>query len=143
MSRCNKKGTERYLDEHHYKYNGRNNIDTIFHKLIEKMVTNTPKELEILIRVACDLSVYTYKFFQHPGQMAFCLYKSVCSNRPTEVIKQFNLVRYHTDINAGCGSYFFLGSFSCVIYTGSGEVFSHLFHCALIYLIIKFHLAEV
>ncbi|HUZ57327.1 MAG TPA: IS1595 family transposase, partial [Hanamia sp.] len=31
--------------EYHYRYNRRNNMDTIFHKLIERMVKNNPKRI--------------------------------------------------------------------------------------------------
>jgi cell division protein YceG involved in septum cleavage len=34
-----------YLDEYYYRYNRRNSMDTIFHKLIEKMAANTPKRI--------------------------------------------------------------------------------------------------
>lgn len=39
---CSKERLQGYLDEYHYRYNRRNNMDTIFHKLIEKMATNNP-----------------------------------------------------------------------------------------------------
>jgi ISXO2-like transposase domain/Transposase zinc-ribbon domain len=42
---CSKERLQGYLDEYHYRYNRRNNMDTIFHKLIEKMATNTPKRI--------------------------------------------------------------------------------------------------
>ena len=42
---CSKERLQGYLDEYHYRYNRRNNMDTIFHKLIEKMVTNEPKRI--------------------------------------------------------------------------------------------------
>jgi hypothetical protein len=42
---CSKERLQGYLDEYHYRYNRRNNMDTIFHKLIEKMTMNTPKRI--------------------------------------------------------------------------------------------------
>ena len=42
---CSKERLQGYLDEYHYRYNRRSNMDTIFHKLIEKMVTNEPKRI--------------------------------------------------------------------------------------------------
>jgi hypothetical protein len=42
---CSKERLQGYLDEYHYRYNRRNNMDTIFHKLIEKMATNNPKRI--------------------------------------------------------------------------------------------------
>ncbi len=42
---CSKERLQGYLDEYHYRYNRRNNMDTIFHKLIERMVSNTPKRI--------------------------------------------------------------------------------------------------
>ena len=42
---CSKERLQGYLDEYHHRYNRRNNMDTIFHKLIEKMTTNTPKRI--------------------------------------------------------------------------------------------------
>ncbi len=39
---CSKERLQGYLDEYHYRYNRRNSMDTIFHKLIEKMVNNKP-----------------------------------------------------------------------------------------------------
>lgn len=38
---CSKDHLQGYLDEFHYRHNRRNNMDTIFHKLIERMVMNT------------------------------------------------------------------------------------------------------
>ena len=43
---CSKERLQGYLDEYHYRYNRRNNMDTIFHSLIVKMVTNDPKRLK-------------------------------------------------------------------------------------------------
>jgi hypothetical protein len=43
---CSKERLQGYLDEYHYRYNRRNNMDTIFHNLIVKMVTNDPKRLK-------------------------------------------------------------------------------------------------
>jgi len=42
---CSKERLQGYLDEYHYRYNRRNNMDTVFHKLIVKMATNDPKRL--------------------------------------------------------------------------------------------------
>ena len=42
---CSKERLQGYLDEYHYRYNRRNNMDTIFHNLIEKMVKNNPKRI--------------------------------------------------------------------------------------------------
>ena len=42
---CSKERLQGYLDEYHYRYNRRNNVDTIFHKVIQKMATNTPKRI--------------------------------------------------------------------------------------------------
>jgi hypothetical protein len=42
---CSKERLQGYLDEYHYRYNRRNNMDTIFHNLIEKMVMNNPKRI--------------------------------------------------------------------------------------------------
>lgn len=39
---CSKERLQGYLDEYHYRYNRRNNMDKIFHKLVEKMVNNKP-----------------------------------------------------------------------------------------------------
>ena len=44
---CSKERLQGYLDEYHYRYNRRNNMDTIFHKLIVKMVENEPKRLTV------------------------------------------------------------------------------------------------
>ena len=38
---CSKEHLQGYLDEYHFRHNRRNNMDTIFHKLIERMVKNT------------------------------------------------------------------------------------------------------
>jgi hypothetical protein len=43
---CSKERLQGYLDEYHYRYNRRNNMDTIFHKLIEKMVNNKPIRID-------------------------------------------------------------------------------------------------
>jgi hypothetical protein len=43
---CSKERLQGYLDEYHYRYNRRNNMDTIFHNLIVKMVVNDPKRLK-------------------------------------------------------------------------------------------------
>ena len=42
---CSKERLQGYLDEYHYRYNRRNNMDTTFHNLIEKMVKNNPKRI--------------------------------------------------------------------------------------------------
>lgn len=42
---CSKERLQGYLDEYHYRYNRRNNMDTIFHKLVEKMVQNKPTRI--------------------------------------------------------------------------------------------------
>lgn len=39
---CSKERLQGYLDEFHFRYNRRNNMDTIFDKLIERMVRNKP-----------------------------------------------------------------------------------------------------
>ena len=43
---CSEERLQGYLNEYHYRYNRRNNMDTIFHKLIEKMATNEPKRID-------------------------------------------------------------------------------------------------
>jgi len=42
---CSKERLQGYLDEYHYRYNRRNNLSTIFHGLIERMVQYEPKRL--------------------------------------------------------------------------------------------------
>ncbi len=39
---CSKERLQGYLDGYHYRYNRRDSMDTIFHKLIKKMVNNKP-----------------------------------------------------------------------------------------------------
>lgn len=39
---CSKEYLQGYLDEYHFRYNRRNNMDTIFHLLIKRMVENNP-----------------------------------------------------------------------------------------------------
>jgi hypothetical protein len=39
---CGKEHLQGYLDEYHFRYNRRNNMDTIFHLLIKRMVDNKP-----------------------------------------------------------------------------------------------------
>lgn len=39
---CSKERLQGYLDEYHYRYNRRNNMETIFDKLIVRMVSNSP-----------------------------------------------------------------------------------------------------
>jgi len=43
---CSKERLQGYLDEYHYRYNRRNNMETIFHLLIKRMVENEPKRLK-------------------------------------------------------------------------------------------------
>lgn len=43
---CSKERLQGYLDEFHYRHNRRNNMGTIFHLLINKMVKNEPKRLK-------------------------------------------------------------------------------------------------
>lgn len=43
---CSKERLQGYLDEYHYRYNRRNNMGTIFHLLIKRMVENEPKRLK-------------------------------------------------------------------------------------------------
>ena len=43
---CSKEHLQGYLDEYHFRFNRRNNMYTIFHILIEKMMMHTPKRLE-------------------------------------------------------------------------------------------------
>jgi transposase-like protein len=43
---CTKERLQGYLDEYHYRYNRRNNMDTIFHNLIVRMVKNNPIRLK-------------------------------------------------------------------------------------------------
>jgi hypothetical protein len=56
---CSKERLQGYLDEYHYRYNARNNMDTIFDLLIKKMVSNKPKRLKS-INQKRFLSSYTY-----------------------------------------------------------------------------------
>jgi hypothetical protein len=44
---CSEEHMQGYLDEYHYRYNRRNNMETIFHNLIKKMVANEPKRLKL------------------------------------------------------------------------------------------------
>ena len=39
---CSKERLQGYLDEYHYRYNRRNNMDTIFDLLMKRMVVNSP-----------------------------------------------------------------------------------------------------
>jgi len=39
---CSKTHMQGYLDEYCFRYNRRNNLDTIFHKLAERMVLSMP-----------------------------------------------------------------------------------------------------
>ena len=39
---CSKERLQGYLDEYHFRYNRRNNMDTIFDLLIKRMVNNNP-----------------------------------------------------------------------------------------------------
>jgi hypothetical protein len=43
---CSKERLQGYLDEYHYRYNRRNNMDTIFDLLVKKMVTAEPRRLK-------------------------------------------------------------------------------------------------
>jgi hypothetical protein len=43
---CTKERLQGYLDEYHFPYNRRNNMETIFDKLIVKMVSNDPKRIK-------------------------------------------------------------------------------------------------
>ena len=43
---CNKDRLQGYLDEYHFRYNRRSNMDTIFDSLINKMVLNNPIRLQ-------------------------------------------------------------------------------------------------
>jgi hypothetical protein len=43
---CTKERLQGYLDEYHYRYNRRNNMDTIFHNLIVKMVNSKPVRID-------------------------------------------------------------------------------------------------
>lgn len=43
---CSKERLQGYLDEYHFRYNRRNNMDTIFHNLIVKMASNYPKRIK-------------------------------------------------------------------------------------------------
>jgi transposase-like protein len=51
---CSKEHLQGYLDEYHYRYNRRNNMDTIFDLTIKKMVEQKPNRINIndLTRVA-------------------------------------------------------------------------------------------
>ncbi len=42
---CSKEHLQGYLDEYHYRYNRRNNLDTMFHKLLERIRKNDPIRL--------------------------------------------------------------------------------------------------
>ena len=42
---CSKERLQSYLDEYHFRYNRRNNMDTIFDTLLKRMVKNEPKRL--------------------------------------------------------------------------------------------------
>lgn len=48
---CSKERLQGYLDEYHYRYNRRNNMDTIFDLLIERMVINSPKRIKSIYSV--------------------------------------------------------------------------------------------
>ena len=43
---CTKERLQGYLDEYHFRYNRRNNMDTIFHNLIRRMIDGEPKRLK-------------------------------------------------------------------------------------------------
>lgn len=42
---CSKEHLQGYLDEYHYRYNRRNNMNPMFDSLIRKMVVNSPERL--------------------------------------------------------------------------------------------------
>ena len=42
---CSKDRLQGYLEEYHFRYNRRNNMDTIFDTLIKRMVRYEPKRL--------------------------------------------------------------------------------------------------
>ena len=42
---CSKERLQGYLDEYHYRFNRRNNMDTIFDLLINRMISNSPKRI--------------------------------------------------------------------------------------------------
>lgn len=42
---CSKERLQGYLDEYHYRYNRRNNMETIFHNLIARMVEGSPARI--------------------------------------------------------------------------------------------------
>ena len=42
---CSEARLQGYLDEYHFRYNRRNNMESIFHVLIQRMVSNLPKRL--------------------------------------------------------------------------------------------------
>jgi len=42
---CSKERLQSYLDEYHFRYNRRNNMDTIFDTLLKRMIKNKPKRL--------------------------------------------------------------------------------------------------
>jgi hypothetical protein len=44
---CTKERLQGYLDEYHFRYNRRSDMDTIFDVLIRRMVTNEPKRVSI------------------------------------------------------------------------------------------------
>ena len=43
---CSKERLQGYLDEYHFRYNRRNNLDTIFEKLLKRMVNSDPIRLK-------------------------------------------------------------------------------------------------
>jgi hypothetical protein len=42
---CSKKHLQGYLDEYHYRYNRRNNMNTMFDVLVKKIIDNKPIRL--------------------------------------------------------------------------------------------------
>ena len=42
---CSKERLQGYLEEYHFRYNRRNNMDTIFDTLMKRMVQYEPKRL--------------------------------------------------------------------------------------------------
>ena len=42
---CSSERMQGYLDEYHFRYNRRNNMETIFDTLLKRMVRNDPKRI--------------------------------------------------------------------------------------------------
>jgi hypothetical protein len=49
---CSKEYLQGYLDEFHYRYNRRNNMDTIFDNLVSRMVMYEPVRKNVTINSA-------------------------------------------------------------------------------------------